>query len=160
MLAISAIASKILNIKYDWYSKIFNSHRQTKNKPQIATSNIYIVPALPPFDNVSTTLLGRSSRQHTDTAVQHPRDNWSSQANESSHQGEFPRASQDHRVACYAEEMELATQLLLLADAHHAALVPVIAQFLQSVSRGDVGGLVDVRLGEDGPLFCSVHLDS
>ena len=54
--------------------------------------------------------------------------------------------------------MELATQLLLLANAGHALLVPVIAQFLQSVTGGDIGQLVDVRLGKDGPLFGPVHL--
>ena len=33
------------------------SHKQTKNKPNIATSNIYIVPAFPPLPSVKTTLL-------------------------------------------------------------------------------------------------------
>ena len=43
-----------------------------KNAPQIATSNIYIVPAFPPLDNVNTTLLSRISRQHTDITSQFP----------------------------------------------------------------------------------------
>ena len=51
------------------FLRYFFLHRQIKNTPQIATSNIYIVPALPPFDNVSTTLLGRKSGQHTDIAI-------------------------------------------------------------------------------------------
>ena len=141
------------------YSKIINSHRQTKNKPQIATSNIYIVPALPPFDNVSTTLLRRSTCQQTHTTIQFPK-RVQDGATEGSHQSEFPRASQDHRIARYTEEMKFAPQLLLLADADHAPLVPVVAQFLQSVTRCDIGQLVHIRLGEDGtpPFFGSVHL--
>ena len=93
----------------------------------MATSNIYIVPAFPPLDNVSTTLLGRRAGQHTDIAIQLPAGRVE---RGSSHQGKFPRASQDHSIACYAEKLELAAQLLLLANAHHAALVPLIAQLL------------------------------
>lgn len=93
----------------------------------MATSNIYIVPAFPPLDNVSTTLLGRISRQHTDIFIQFQTGRV---GRASSHQGKFPRATQDHSIACYTEKVELATQLLLLANAHHAAPVPLIAQLL------------------------------
>ena len=92
MLAISAIASKVLTIECDWDSNMFNSHRQTKNKPQIATSNMYMVPAFPPLDNVSTTLLGRSSCQHTHIATESPKgDELSERAHIKANSHEHPK---------------------------------------------------------------------
>lgn len=92
MLAISAIASKVSTIKCDWYSKISNSHRQTKNTPQIATSNIYMVPALPPLDKVSTTLLGRSGCQYTNTAIQFRKGSrWANEAHIKANSHEHPK---------------------------------------------------------------------
>ena len=69
----------------------------------------------------------------------------------SSHQGEFPRATQDHSIACDTEKLKLATQFLFLANADHAALVPLIARFVFSVAGSDIEQLVDVL------VFASVH---
>ena len=135
---------------------MIHRQRQTKNTPQITTSNIYIVPAFPPLDNVNTTLLGERPCQYgflLCNSKQTQSGGWRA----SSHQGELPRTSQDHSIACYTEEVELATQLLLLADAHHAALVPLIAQLLQSVAGSDIGQFADIRLLKDELILGSIH---
>lgn len=90
MLAISAMASKLLAIERNLVLRILDSQRQVKNMPQIATSNIYIDPAFPPLPNVSTTLLCRRCISTRRLRVNSER---ARIGPANSHQGKLPRAS-------------------------------------------------------------------
>lgn len=73
----------------------------------------------------------------------------------SSHQGELPRASQDHGIACDAEKVELAVKLLFLANAIHAAPVP----FRAIIGISPIDFLLHVEGGHDAFLATSVHAE-
>lgn len=86
----------------------------TMNIPQAATTSSHILPALPPLRSPVTMFLWAYWSMETNRGLA---------SIEYRHHSKFPRATQDHCIACDGNEAELPSQFLLPPKTCHSTLV-------------------------------------